>query len=279
VHVNTDKNTAQVALGASVSDERLAAIRRELELNHCKWDTQVGNQTSIADAPLLMSRTAWCGLSSLAEQLFEETHALELELLERRDLHAALALPRRLSGWLRSALPTPSAARVMRFDFHPTARGWQVSEVNSDVPGGYTEATQLARLMAEQAPGASLAGDPTAALADALGRAAGDALVIATCAPGFMEDQQVVSYVVASLGRRGAAARIASLEQVRWVEGRAYLEKREVGAIFRFFQAEWLARGPAEARYLFAGGQVPVANPGVAVLTESKRLPLLWDRR
>src|SRR5205085_1490583 len=49
--------------------------------------------------------------------------------------------------------------------------------------------------------------------------------------------------------------------------------------IVRFYQGEWLARLPKriEWPYLFVGGCTPIANPGSAVLTESKRLPLLWD--
>jgi hypothetical protein len=45
------------------------------------------------------------------------------------------------------SVPTPAAARVLRFDFHWTDQGWKISEVNSDVPGGYCEASDLPRLM------------------------------------------------------------------------------------------------------------------------------------
>ena len=34
--------------------------------------------------------------------------------------------------------------RLMRYDFHPTRdQGWMISEVNSDVPGGFAEASLL----------------------------------------------------------------------------------------------------------------------------------------
>ena len=48
----------------------------------------------------------------------------------------------------------------------------------------------------------------------------------------------------------------------------------------RFYQAEWLADLPWHCswQYFFAGSTTPVANPGIAVLTESKRFPLSWDR-
>jgi hypothetical protein len=105
------------------------------------------------------------------------------------------------------------------------------------------------------------------------------------CASGFMEDQQVVAHLAAELGKRGQAARLVSLAQLRWSNGRAEVlgagaHGGPLGAIFRFYQAEWLAgcRNRAQWEPLFVGGRTPVANPGMGVLSESKRLPLLWDR-
>jgi glutathionylspermidine synthase len=98
-------------------------------------------------------------------------------------------------------------------------------------------------------------------------------------AAGFLEDQQVVAYLAHLLGQRGITSHWATPADLRWKFGHAYLESRvslgPIGAIVRFFQAEWLnARSCAP---LFVGGQTPVCNPGIAVLTESKRFPLVWD--
>jgi glutathionylspermidine synthase len=256
-----------------------------MELRHQKWDAQVGDVTCLARSPLLLARSAWLELARLAEKLFAETRGAEDELLHRPELHAELGLPWSLRSLFRAGNATLAAARVMRFDFHWTTRGWQVSEVNSDVPGGYTEATHWARLVAQQTPGAALAGDPTAALLESLEGAAEGRAVALLCASGFMEDQQVVAHLAAELAKRGQATQLVSLEQLRWSNGRAEVSEgraqgRPLGALFRFYQAEWLA-GRREAALwepLLVGGRTPVANPGVAVLSESKRLPLLWDR-
>lgn len=225
-----------------------------------------------------MSSRDWLKLRTAAEALAAETLAAEQELLERPELQLELGMPRRLERVLQSARPTPSAGRVMRFDFHWTRVGWQLSEVNSDVPGGYTEATHLARLLAAELPGSAVTGDPTAAVVASLSQAAAGGLVVLTCAPGFMEDQQVVSHLARSLVDQGQAAELASLEQLEWQGGRARLGGREIGAIFRFFQLEWLAKLRGDWRYLVTGGLTPCANPGSAALTGSKRLPLVWDR-
>jgi hypothetical protein len=252
-----------------------------MELRHFKWDAQVGDIEALAPFPLLMRADEWHRLARLAEQLADETLALEQALLDRPELHARLGLPRPLGRLLARARLTPAAARVMRFDFHFTDDGWRVSEVNSDVPGGFTEATALARLMAAEVAGARPAGDPTAALVDALVRRVGDGGAVAlTSAPGHMEDHQVVAHLAARLRARGLWAQPASLPQLAWRDGRAWLQARPLDAIYRFFQVEWLAELPRALGWmaLIADGRTPVSNPGRAALSESKRLPLVWDR-
>jgi hypothetical protein len=53
-----------------------------------------------------------------------------------------------------------------------------------------------------------------------------------------------------------------------------------VDAIVRFYQAEWLARLPARTGWqnLLRGGKTLVGNSASAIISESKRFPLLWDR-
>ncbi|HKA06984.1 MAG TPA: hypothetical protein VKD71_06975, partial [Gemmataceae bacterium] len=113
-------------------------LRRRLVLNHFKWDPQVGDVETIARFPLVLPAATVRGLFALTEALAAETVAAERELLARPDWLARLGLPRRIRRHLadHSIPPTPAAARVIRFDFHPTAAGWRISEANSDVPGG-----------------------------------------------------------------------------------------------------------------------------------------------
>jgi hypothetical protein len=87
--------------------------------------------------------------------------------LLRRTAHGRRATPTLALGVapLVALLASPAACRIMRFDFHLTSEGWRVSEVNSDVPGGFAEAGASAAMVAENV---SLAGDPAAAYVDTL---------------------------------------------------------------------------------------------------------------
>jgi hypothetical protein len=246
--------------------------------------------------------------------LAAETLAAEPALLRSPASQRRLGVPWRLRKALRPLARDPSAAppcpvRVMRFDFHPAADGWRVSEVNSDVPGGFAEASAFTPLLAAHFPRYGTPGDVAGAWAAALARQvdrdAGPVALLA--ASGFMEDRQVVAYLARRLSELGVATRTADPSQLRWRGGRAIVGEaatpeipsgsspgapspacrlpRATGpgaaaaAVVRFYQGEWLTRLPARCGWqlLLAGGRTPVANPPAAILTESKRFPLAWD--
>jgi glutathionylspermidine synthase len=236
--------------------------------------------------PLVMRRSVWETLAAQAEQLAAEAIAAEAEISGRPELLRRLGLPRALWNVLGDKTPpTPAAGRVFRFDFHFTTGGWRISEANSDVPGGFSEASHFTALMAEQFPRLRPAGDPGGTWADALAQAAGCGGVVALLsAPGLLEDHQVIAFLAARLRERGCRAYLAKAEQIVWRDGVAQLEgswyRGRLAAVVRFYQAEWLVRlkGSCDWRRFIRGGRTPVANPGLSAITESKRFPLLWER-
>jgi glutathionylspermidine synthase len=268
-------------------DERVfASIRRRAVLEGCKWDPQVGDVSSLAPFPLILDRTTWNELATLAEQLAAETLSAEQEILLRPGLLNELGLPRAVRRVLKQRIaPTPAAVRVMRFDFHPAKEGWSISEVNSDVPGGFTEASFFTGLMAEHFSDADPAGNPVDRWADAIARASvsGSTVGLLT-APGFMEDHQIMAYLAGHLRERGLETHLANPTQLAWRDGFAHLETAwfhgRLDTIIRFYQGEWLASLPRRCgwEHFIRGGRTPVGNPGLAMISESKRFPLVWDR-
>ncbi|HKN67653.1 MAG TPA: glutathionylspermidine synthase family protein [Gemmatimonadaceae bacterium] len=260
-------------------------IRADLVLNHCKWDPQVGDRSTLFAQPLLLDATAWRDLSHWSELLGAEISQAEAELSRRPDLQQELGLPHSLRRVLTRGTQegfTPSAVRVMRFDFHLTTDGWRVSEVNSDVPGGFTEASRFTQLMARQYPRARVAGDPLAEWTRLMLLVARrDGAVAFLSAAGYLEDQQVTALLASALCQHGIDVRLLHRPgQLKWRSGFAQLAAcgTPVSAIVRFYQGEWICQLKRSAwEGLFIGGGTPVSNHGLAVLTESKRLPLLWD--
>jgi hypothetical protein len=99
-----------------------------------------------------------------------------------------------------------------------------------------------------------------------------------------MEDHQVVAFLARRLSEHGCVTHLAKPEQIVWRDGLAHLDTAwhsgPVDVIIKFYQAEWLARLPRKLNWknFFRGGKTPVANPPLAVISESKRFPLVWDQ-
>ncbi|MGH7719131.1 MAG: glutathionylspermidine synthase family protein [Gemmatimonadaceae bacterium] len=284
-----------------------ADVRRRAIFECCKWDPQVEDECSVADFALLLSAPAWRELTVLAERLAVETLAAERELAEKPWLHERLGLPRAvrrsLRGWegdrgydargdvRDGSAPRGGMARLIRFDFHLTPGGWMISEANTDVPGGLNEASGFSRLMAPHYAGATPVGDPAGAYADAIaealvrqsGGARGGAMVALAHATAYTDDRQVMTYLAAALESRGVRAHLVSPAHLRWRDGRARLEcawaDGAPDAIVRFFPGEWLPNLPRACSWthFFCGSETPLSNPATALLTQSKRFPLVWD--
>jgi glutathionylspermidine synthase len=270
-----------------LGDAEFVQLRRRAIFECDKWDPQVGDDCVIARYPLVMKKAAWSEVIALAEALARETRAAEVELARRPDLHRELGLPRALRRALRQAADAPpeGAARIIRFDFHFTSDGWRISEGNIDVPGGLNEASGFPAIIGSHYSWAEPVGDPAAAYVDAIAAAApGSSVVALVHATAYSDDQQMMRYVARRLEARGIRAHLASPGHLRWHDGRAWLDaawwRGPVDLIVRFFPAEWLGQLPKASgwRALCAGSRTPISNPATAILPQSKRFPLVWDR-
>ena len=271
---------------APIDTAKFSVLRRRTLLEGCKWDPQVGDVATLSPFPLVMKSSVWNTLGLQAEQLAAEAIAAEEEVMQRPKLMKILGLPRAFRRLLAEKTPvSPSAGRVMRFDFHHTTQGWHISEANSDVPGGFAEASYFTSMIAEHFPNLRTAGDPGGAWASALASSLGRTRVVGLLsAPGYMEDHQVTAFLATRLRERGCSAFLAKPEQIVWRDGLAHLDVKwyqgPLDLIVRFYQAEWLSRLPERCGWknLFRGGKTNVSNPGSAVISESKRFPLAWER-
>ncbi|HYN07983.1 MAG TPA: glutathionylspermidine synthase family protein [Vicinamibacterales bacterium] len=269
-----------------LGDAEFVRFRRRAIFECDKWDPQVGDACVIARYPLVLTKAAWRDVVALGEALARETRAAEAELVERPDLHGRLGLPRAIRRALGQApgRAPAGAARIIRFDFHFTSEGWRISEGNIDVPGGLNEASGFPRIIGSHYPWAEPVGDPAAAYVEAIAAAAPPAAVVALVhATAYSDDQQMMLFVARRLEARGIRAHLASPSHLRWQDGRARLEaawwRGPLDLVVRFFPAEWLPQLPRASgwRQLCAGALTPISNPATAILTQSKRFPLVWN--
>jgi glutathionylspermidine synthase len=173
----------------------------------------------------------------------------------------------------------------MRFDFHLATDGWRITEVNSDVPGGFIEAAGFAHEMAACYPSMRVAGDPAVAYAEAWARRIDPgALVVLAHATAYTDDWQVMVFLGRQLEARGLRSCLASPADLTWRDGRAAVRTdgclKEPAGVLRFFPAEWLPNLPRRCGWdhFFHSSRIPLSNPATALLTQSKRFPLVWSQ-
>lgn len=278
--------SAPLKSGVALSSEAFRELRLQMIFEYCKWDPQVGDQSILSGYPLIVTEEGWNQVSSLASRLACEVLEAEKELSSRPKLCRELGI-----RWMtRLALPGPSSpsigmARLIRFDFHFTTEGWRISEANTDVPGGFNEATGMPILMAPHCKDLRPTGNPTDALALAISKAVPEqSLVALVHATAYTDDRQVMEYLAEMLHTKGLRTCLVAPDQLMWGDKRAHVLlnrcKEQLGGIARFFPAEWLQNLPRCSgwQYFFGNSQTPISNPATAMVTQSKRFPLCWDR-
>jgi len=269
-------------------DGRLfSEVRRAAIFECCKWDPQVEDVCTLSPLPVVLKPSAWRELVSLSEQLAREVITAEQEILQKAHLLKQLGLPWRL----RRRLAAPEVAsgqgrhsRLIRFDFHFTTEGWRISEANTDVPGGFNEASGFTRLMARHYPQTLVSGDPVERMAQGVGQAIGKAGTVALVhATAFTDDRQVMVYLARRLESAGHKTMLIAPDHFRWSNRKAVLEtewaKGPVDFVYRFFPAEWLPALPRRSQWwhLLGGSETPLCNPGSSLISQSKRFPLVWN--
>lgn len=268
-----------------IAADRFAKIRLRTIFDCCKWDPQVEDVAVLSDIALVLDRSHADFIARSAEQLAGETLGIEDEILRRPELLDKLAMPRAVQRYLRRCPAAPMGfARVMRFDFHWTTEGWRVSEVNSDVPGGFIESSGFTRLVADEYSDTTMAPQPAECYADRIAATVeGTKQVGLVFATAYSDDHQVMEYLKRLLTQRSVHARLLSPAQICWSEGRAYALSDQgpelLAALVRFFPAEWLPnlRNKQMWHPFFGSSTTLLSNPATALITQSKRLPLLWD--
>ena len=242
--------------------------RLEVIFKGYKWDPQVGDVNTIAPGAALITRETAQWLYQMAEGLAAETQVMEDVLLKQPKLWRELGLPREIlkALSLSTNYNSSSHVRLMRFDFHPTPQGWAISEVNSDVPGGWAEASVLPRLAAKYCP----QGTPSRSLAETLADA-----FTAKIPPGgrlgyvfatsYSDDRQVMEFLAQEMESRGYPGVMLAPDHLRWQQGQAVAiaqgQEGSLAGIIRFYPTEWLGHLPKAAEWRgFFSCQPPAAT-------------------
>ena len=256
----------------------------DVMFNAFKWDPQVGDTVTIADNILVIEQSLATKLENMSEKLAKETTEIEEYLLnnpthaQKLGLHKDVLLAlKEIKNYDRN-----KHIRLMRFDFHPTAEGFKVSEVNSDVPAGAAESSILPNIAKHFFEQGYTTGGVIEAVTDSL-----LSLVKPYSKVGFVysskyvEDKQVLVGFENALAKNNIDYAYLSPNEINWRDNKPYIlqnnQEQELDAIMRYYPAEWLSN---YAKYNWKGyftTNVTSCNHPISLYSQSKRLPLIWD--
>lgn len=258
----------------------------DVMLDCYKWDPQFCDNNTVAKYALVLSEKEHEELKLLTEKLIKETTEAENFLNKNLKYTKALEIPNKFRSDIKSMknYNPDKHIRLMRFDFHPTLENkWAVSEVNSDVPGGFAEATLMNRKSLEYLSNenyyAISFGD---FLADAIKKKVrqGGRIMLVHCT-SYSDDRQVMQFLGDKLSGMGYEVIYAAADQLKFENGKAIsiLNNREgeVDGIIRFSPLEWVANMKTKNWYGYFDTETVSCNHPIAIFAQTKRFPFVWD--
>lgn len=269
----------------TIPKDKYEDYRLEVMFDCYKWDPQFLDNNTIAKYALVISKEEHEELKRLTEKIDKETITAEEFLNKNLKIAKPLALPKKISKELKRMknYDPNKHIRLMRYDFHPTKEGkWAVSEVNSDVPGGFAESS----LMPQAAINAidkkayyhiNFGEILTNAITKKVVPGGRIMMVHCTC---YSDDRQVMQYLGDKLKSRGFNIIYGAADHLKFEENVAYsvLDGNEgkIDGIVRFTPLEWLKDIKPKNWDGYFDTITPSCNHPVAIFAQTKRFPLIW---
>jgi glutathionylspermidine synthase len=269
-----------------IPKEKYDEYRLNLMFDCYKWDPQFEDHNTIAKHALVLSQEEYQELKKLTEDIDKETRAAE----EFLNTHLECAKPLHLSYKLTKEIESmknydPNKhVRLMRYDFHPIqGGGWAVSEVNSDVPGGFAEASMWPQ-EAMKALGdfnysyVNFGEIMVNAISEKVKPGGRIMMVHCTC---YSDDRQVMQYMGDRLKEKGFNVIYGAADHIHFENHKAISildgNEGEIDAIIRFNPLEWVK--DIKPKY-WSGYFNTIAcscNHPIAIFAQTKRFPFVWD--
>ena len=269
-----------------IPDEKYEEYRLTLMFDCYKWDPQFVDSNTVAKYALVITKEEHEEIKKLTEKLDEETRAAEEFLNCHQELLKPLALPKKVSKEIKNMknYEADKHIRLMRYDFHPTIDNkWAVSEVNSDVPGGFAEASFMPKAAIQYLNGGNFSSiNFGEIMVDAImkkvpknGRIM---MVHCTC---YSDDRQVMQFLGDRLSEKGYQVLYGAADHIRFKDNVAYsiLDGNEgkLDGIFRFTPLEWLTDIKPKRWQGYFDTITASCNHPIAMYAQTKRFPLIWD--
>lgn len=252
-----------------------------------KWDPQFLDSNTISKHALVLTKQEARSLAHLTELLDQETRDAELILNTHLSLAKKLRLPKKLLPELKRMknYDPKRHIRLTRYDFHPTKEGeWAISEVNSDVPGGFAEASLLPKLALQYLKSNKVESiDFGSHLVKALSKKIKKkGTVFFVHCTSYSDDRQVMQYLGDQMEQRGYHALYGAIDHLRFQNQEAISildgHQGKVDGIVRFTPLEWVKDIKPKTWSGYFDTTTPSCNHPIAIFAQTKRFPFVWEQ-
>jgi len=271
-----------------ISQDRYHDFRLKAIFDACKWDLCVNDKNTLSEYAIVLDYEDYQLLKNATNKLSRETIDAELFLKDNKDCIKNLALPSHIIKQLSkfSNYDQSKHIRLMRFDFHPTTNGFKISEVNSDVPAGFAEASALNEIALNYIDNSHDFFAPKN-FSDQLvlniktHMHAQDYIALIHCT-AYSDDRQVVEYIGNALKKEGIMPIYLGPDSIAFEDKKAVsLQKysqHSLGGMIRVFPIEWLVDLPKKIKWDgFFDTITMCCNHAIAIYAQTKRFPLVFD--
>jgi len=217
-------------------------LRRELVQRYLVWDAYVAGARRVELHPLVLPRALHLKAVRAAEEVVRVVGDIAARAHDDADERARYRLPACVDALAAASRSSGDDAILARVDLLLGQDGeWHACEINADCPGGHNEALGLPQLA--RAAGFVGAFDPTlvpGALVDRLAGLARGKAVGLVHATAYAEDLQICALLQRLLERRGVRALLVPPTAPRVRGGELVFRGEALGALYRYFPAEYM---------------------------------------
>jgi len=270
----------------TIPTEKYEKYRLDVIFKGYKWDPQFKDNNTVAKHILVITKEEFAELERLTEKLSTETLNAEIAINNNLHLAQSLAIPKQIRRELKRMknYSADQHVRLMRFDFHPTDNGYALSEVNSDVPGGFAEASILPELAAALFTGKKYwHKDFGEILANEIAnKVVPNGKVAFVHCTSYSDDRQVMQFIGDKLENMGLRTIYAGADHLMFENNKALCtldgNVGSVNFIFRFTPLEWLVGIKPKRWQGYFDTLTPSCNHPASFFTQSKKFPMAWNQ-
>ena len=280
------ENKGDIMKLIKIQDSKYYSYRLDAMFDCYKWDPQFYDSNTLSKYVLVLTEQENNELIKLTEALDKETRMAEEYLNKNKKVAKKLALPKKVLQQINNMkeYKKEENIRLMRYDFHPSIDGkWVVTEVNSDVPGGFAESSLLPGLARktinkQKLKYKSFGERMVDEVNKKLHRSGTIMMVHCTC---FSDDRQVMQYMGDRLKKEGYDVIYGAADHINFKNKKAYCilknNNKKIDLIFRFTPIEWLIQMKPRRWDGYFNTTTISCNHPISIYAQSKRFPFTWD--